>query len=477
MKQLHKNISFTGASKLFTTALAFILVPVATRSLGPDHFGIYTLATTIGFFVTLLADFGVSTLVTREISKHQNIASHLFSRALVLKVLLAIFAIILLSIYFILSSYSDLELKTILIFILSSLLGTFTLVAYSVFRGFQFMQYEALGESLDKFISVSIGIVLLLLGFGVRTFVISFVIAAVVKFVLSFRLLYRKFIKLKVRWMPRQSMIMFHASLFFGLSRFLAISYNYLDILMLKAMSSVTDISFYSGAYKLLNLSSIIPTILATAFLPQFSKYFSDYKKLSELFSKGAGYLLIVIFPLIPIVLLYARPIMVLYCGPDFAPSAPAFQILVLAAGAQMLNIFFVPLYAAIDAQKKVVHFQIVGLLVNIGLNLILIPKLSYIGASIATVCTEITIFAFIYRWIKKKINERIFPDFHYIGNILVSTAFVVGVILATLHANISLIPSLFIVMVIYGGALQLFHIIDWTRILRTITRMMLRKN
>lgn len=477
MKQLHKNISFTGASKLFTTALAFMLVPVATRRLGPDHFGIYTLATTIGFFVTLLADFGVSTLVTREISKHQNIASPLFSRALILKVLLTLFSVALLVIYFTISNYSDLELKTILIFILSSLLGTFTLVAYSVFRGFQFMQYEALSESLDKFISVTIGISLLVLGFGVKIFVISFVIAALVKFLFSFRLLHKKFINWKLRWTPRQSAIIFHASLFFGLSRFLAISYNYLDILMLKAMSTITDISFYSGAYKLLNLSSIIPTILATAFLPQFSEHFSNDKKLSELFSKGAGYLFIVIFPLIPIVLFYAKPVMILYCGPEFAPSAPAFQILVLATGAQMLNIFFVPLYAAINAQKKVVHFQIVGLLVNITLNLILIPKLSYIGASIATVCTEVAIFTLIYFWIRKRLGYPIFPGFNFTARTLASTAIVVGVILATLYLKISLIPSLFIVMLIYSGALQLFHVVDWIRTLKTITRMVLKKN
>ena len=462
MKQLYKNIGFAGISQFFYTALAFILVPFAFRYLGKEDFGIYTVATTIGFFISLLADLGLTTIITREISKKPGLASRLFGLALAIKFVLSLFSLTVLWLYLMWADYSAYAQQTILLFSIAAFLGTFSQSAFAVFRGLEKMQYEAMAVSLDKFLSVALGIALLVAGFDVRVFVISFVVAGLVKTGLSYAVLYRHMLSFRVDFDWRPAVIMLRVSLYFGLSIFLAVCYNYLDILMLQSMATLEHISFYSASYRLLTLTTIIPTVLVTAFLPQLTIRKKSYPDLAELFSRGVGYLLIFILPMIPLILLLAEPIIGFLYGAGSGGSIPALRILVFAAAAQMINTFFVPLYAAINKQQKIVHFQMVGLILNIVMNLILIPYWSYLGAATATVATEWTILILISAWAFKHIHRQLLPKWDLIVRLAVSTAGMVFVIFITQMLRFDFIIVISLALLSYGLLLQLSGAMNW---------------
>ena len=471
MKQLYKNISFTSLHQFIVTGLAFILVPVATRYLGLENFGIYTLATTIGFFVTLLADLGISTILTREISKRPKLASKIFSRVLSTKLVLTLLAIVLLLIALKVLNYPPKHVHVILVFSMSAVLGSFSLAAFGVFRGLEQMQYEAIGVSFDKMISVFVGIAVLVLGFGLQEFIWSFVVSSTFLFIYSFTILYKNFLTFELKWHARQSAIILKISIFLGVSAFLSMAYNYLDILMLSKMVSDKDIGYYGAAYRVLAVTRIFPTILVTAFLPQLSAHHKDKKQLSAFFTEGVGYLFLIIFPLVPAVVVLAEPIMYFICGADFmtggdaALGANALRILAFAVAAQILNIFFVPLYVATNNQKKIVHFQIVGLVVNIGLNLVLIPVLSIVGAAIATVATEMCIFLLIFYWMRKRLGVQLLPPLVYGFKVLGATLVMVGFIFFALWLNFH------IVLIVAGGLAVYILTLEITNTLR-ISRM-----
>ena len=311
MKQLHKNISFTALHQLFVTGLAFILVPVATRYLGAQDYGLYTLATTIGFFVGLLADLGTSTILTREIAKHPRIASRLFSTIITTKIILVLVAVAALLAYLKVARYDAQTTRVVLVFSISSVLGSFSLAAFGVFRGVQKMQYEAIGVSGDKLISVTIGIVLLLVGFGIDYFIWSFVVSSTALFLYAYGVIYKRILPFELRWRWSHSKILLGISMYLGVSAFLSMAYNYLDILMLSKMSNFEDIGYYSAAYRILMVTRIFPTILATAFLPQFSERRQESQTIAKLFGQGVSYLFMIIFPLVPATFVLADPIMV----------------------------------------------------------------------------------------------------------------------------------------------------------------------
>lgn len=462
MKQLYKNISFTSLHQFIVTGLAFILVPVATRYLGLENFGIYTLATTIGFFVNLVADLGISTILTREISKRPKLASKFFSRVLSTKLVLTVVAIGLLLIALKFLHYPEKHTKVILVFAVSAVLGSFSTAAFGVFRGLERMQYEAIGVSLDKFISVFIGIGLLVLGFGLQEFIWSFVISGIFLFIYSFSILYKKFISFELKWHGRQSRIILWISIYLGVSAFLSMAYNYLDIIMLSKMVSDKDIGYYGAAYRVLAVTRIFPMILVTAFLPQLSAHHADKKKLSEFFTEGVGYLFLIIFPLVPAVVVLAKPIMYFICGADFMTGGDALlgsnalRILAFAIAAQILNIFFVPLYVATNYQKKIVHFQIVGLVVNIGLNLVLIPFYSIVGAALATVATELSIFILIFYWMRQKLGVKLFPPLTYSAKVVFSTIVMMVFIAFAVWQNFHILLIVASALAVYLISLEL---------------------
>ena len=450
MKQLYKNISFTSVHQIFVTLLAFILVPVATRFLGAQDYGLYTLATTIGFFVGLFADLGLSTIVTREISKKPYLASAFFARVLGTKLALTIIAFILFAGYIMIAGYDARSNQVIATFAVSSIIGSYSMAAFGVFRGVEKMQYEAMAVSLDKLISVTIGILILLMGYDIRIFIWSFVISTSMLFFFSYYILYKKILNFKISFQKRQNLVILRISIYLGISAFLSMAYNYLDIIMLSKMGGMDDIGYYSAAYRILLVTRIFPTILATAFLPQFSSRHADTKKLSMLFSEGTGYLFLIIIPLIPGAFYLADPIITFICGNDFAPGGSALRILSLATGAQMLNIFFVPLYIALNEQRKIVHFQIVGLILNIVLNLILIPRLSFLGAAVATVATEAIILLLIFLWIRKRLEAPLFPGWQYFAKIVLCTISMMLFVIVAAKLNLHVIGIIVGAIVIY---------------------------
>jgi O-antigen/teichoic acid export membrane protein len=425
MAQIHKNIGFAGISQLLYTLLAFILVPFAARYLGREGYGVYALATTLGFFVALISDLGMSTLLTREISKQKRIAAKLFSYSLSIKALFSVVALLVLTLYLAIGRLDSISIQVIYLFAIASIITSFSQSAFSVFRGFEQIRFETLAVFIDKFLSVAIGISFLLIGLGIRPFISSFLIAAAVKLLLSFAILRKHFIPVRIRVNIKRSFVMLSTSISFGLSIFLAMCYNYLDILMLSVLSSMVHVGLYAASYKLLALTSMIPTVLSIAFLPQFSVVQSNRTRLTELFLKGCKYLILFVFPMLPFVWLMSIPIIYLVFGATYHDSIASLNILVVAAVAQMFNTFFVPLYASVNHQRKIVHFQVFGLAANVLLNAVLIPVFSYIGAAIATVFTEWLILILIIRWALKRFLQfkPLKADFFkYTGKCLVST-------------------------------------------------------
>jgi len=473
MNQIHKNISFSGISQFFYTALAFLLVPVAARCLTKAEFGLYTTATTLGFFFSLVVDLGWNFLLTREIAKKPSIASALFARSMAFRTFttgIAFIAAAAAGLYYS-SKYGPISLEIMLLFTLVAVMGAFAQAAFSVFRGFEQMQYEALSVTVDKLISVGLGITFLLLGFGLRVFALTFVAAGFVKLFLSYRIIYKKFLTFGWKWKPRDFRIITKVSFYFGVSAFLAAAYNQLDIVMLSFMKDFDAVSEYQTAHKLLNLTVIIPTMLQFAFLPQLAQNFRHAENRDKLFSTGLGYLFVIIIPLIPAVVMLAKPIIILVYSEKYMASIPALQILGFAAVAQMMNTFFVSLYTAVNKQNKIVRFQVFGLLLNLVLNLLLIPRFSFIGASITTVATEWTIFIFIFVYAMKNISSNLLPPIKLASKIVLSTAIMVIVILITRYFQIGGIFSILGAAITYGIALHITQVINISQFIHLIDK------
>ncbi|NLP11040.1 flippase [bacterium] len=411
MKQLYRNIGFVGVSQFLYTGLAFVLVPFVARYLHSEGYGLYNVATILGFYLGLMNDLGVSTLITREISKSKLIAARLVAEAMMLKSLLTIFASLIIYFYVRFSRMDGPATQAVFIFCIASIISSYANSMIAVFRGFQKMELEALATLIDKLTSVILGIFFLAQGYGIRTFLFSFVVSESIKTGVCYYLLRRTLRPFHFSFHVRRASIILKKSVPFGLTVFLAVCYNYLAVLLLHSLTTLEEVGFYTAGLKLLSLTAILPTVLATAFLPQLTQARAKPEALTKIFSSGLKYLLFFSIPLIPFISLYADTLIHILFGAGFEPSVPAMRILVWASFAQMANTYFVALYIAADEQKVIVKLQIVALCLSLPLNWLFIRSFGFLGASVITVITEWGILLSIL--IHSRRHVLTFPGFY----------------------------------------------------------------
>jgi O-antigen/teichoic acid export membrane protein len=88
-----------------------------------------------------------------------------------------------------------------------------------------------------------------------------------------------------------------------------------------------------------------------------------------------------------------AHPLTTMFLGSDYANSEPAIRILSLALVLGFVNNAFIGALSASDHQLSFTWAAGWSLVANVALNLALIPPFGYLGASWATVATEIVLF------------------------------------------------------------------------------------
>jgi O-antigen/teichoic acid export membrane protein len=151
-------------------------------------------------------------------------------------------------------------------------------------------------------------------------------------------------------------------------------------------MMGEVDVGFYDAAYRLVNISSLGVGFYIIAVRPTiFRLYKSSFEKFQFACKESIRYLYILILPIIVgISILGDRFILTIFTS-EFLPSAIVLNILIWLLLFNGINQILASSLISSDNQIVNLKANILGMILNIVLCLLLIPKLSYIGAGIAT--------------------------------------------------------------------------------------------
>ncbi|MCG7847721.1 MAG: flippase, partial [ANME-2 cluster archaeon] len=178
----------------------------------------------------------------------------------------------------------------------------------------------------------------------------------------------------------------------FGLTGIFVTIYYWIDSIMLSLMQGDEAVGWYNAAYRLIMVLLFIPSILNMVIFPAMSRFFITSKEsLRFAYEKYFKYMAIVGIPLGLGTTLLADRIILLIFGAEYINSVIALQILVWSSVFIFLNGAFARLLEASNYQMTITKITGICMVENVVLNLIIIPKFSYIGASATTVITEFT--------------------------------------------------------------------------------------
>ena len=111
-------------------------------------------------------------------------------------------------------------------------------------------------------------------------------------------------------------------------------------------------------------------------------------------------------------VTILAEKIILLIYGEGFIPSIITLRILIWVAALMFITYLFGNVLGSIDKQAVIAKVSGINAVVNIVLNLILIPRYGYIGAAIATLATEAIGFALYFLFIAKHLQKVPLPRY-----------------------------------------------------------------
>jgi O-antigen/teichoic acid export membrane protein len=179
----------------------------------------------------------------------------------------------------------------------------------------------------------------------------------------------------------------------FALTFVITILYFKIDQPLVYALRPHYEAGWYAAAYKPFEALLFVPITFLSVVFPVLSVYHRERRnQLLDAVSRFFKALLPIGWPMSVGIFLLAHPLTRALFGPDYANSEYALRILALALGIAFVNNAFIGALSASDRQSSFTWAAGWSLLVNLGANLALIPIFGYVGASVATVLTEIVL-------------------------------------------------------------------------------------
>jgi len=342
-----------------------------------------------GLFVLLL-DLGINNLAIREVARDKSRANEYLSNTTFIKLIMGVVTFGLTAVVAYSLGYSGETLAVVYLLTLSTIFVAFTASFYAIFQSFERMEYQSIGAILGGLLLLTGAVILIARSAGVVAFAAIYLISNALVLGYSFFISIRKFHLFKVEvdldfWGPT-----IRQALPFGLSGFFTTIYFWIDSLMLSLIQGNQAVGWYNAGYRLVFSLLFIPTVFSAAVFPAMSRFhISSRDSLQLMWKKFIRFMLILAIPIAVGTTLLAGRVVPLIFGEGYAPSVAVVQLLIWSLVFIFLNATFVRLFESTN--KQIVVTKITGLMVivNVAINLVLIPKFSYVGASIAIIITE----------------------------------------------------------------------------------------
>jgi O-antigen/teichoic acid export membrane protein len=456
-----------GFLSIFGTKIGLLLVgvlttPIIVRFLGSGGYGDYALVLSVYSIVSVFTQSGIFNGIRKFIAEERSVenwASQIFGfyfRISIFVTGLFVGLIILASNTALVVDLFTTEFQTyFLILAVYLFAGQFYSVGRGVLMGFGLEHLSEPIQILRKLIYVSTSIVLLYFGYAVSGVLIAQVISAFVVGFVAFwfirnRISISSVLKPASNSVPRYQLLTFNV--YSILLAFLTISLYHVDILLLRPIVGSTETGFYKASLVVAEFMWLVPMAIQYSLVHSTSEMWAKEEQdaITDLAATSTRLNLTLVVIMVIGLAALADVFVPIYFGSEFGPSVgPLLLLLPGVIGFALAR----PIFAIGQGkgELRTLVFATGGAAVlNLVLNLLLIPSYGMYGAAIATSIGYGSMFAF-HVWTARKIGFDPIADLR-ISGILVAGAIsaVVVFILATVLPPVPallLIPPIGFVM------------------------------
>jgi O-antigen/teichoic acid export membrane protein len=390
--QTLRNTALVLTARVASRLLALVAVLIVIRHLGESGYGQFNVVVTTSALVTVVMDLGFNTLFQREGARRPDEISRYLGNLISARLLSAvaafcIFGAVLWSL--------DKFVYVIPGFVLMVLTSYSNLLRYTLYA-VRRLGFEAAAIVLESLVLLVLVLYGVRTGQGVAYFLWAYAASYAfdcVYFVVV--LTTRGIARIGWRFEPGLLRRWFWSGLPFALAFVITTIYFKIDVPILDHFRGDAETGLYGAAYKPFEALLFIPqSVLSVVFTALSIRHGDASGRVAWGVERFYKALLLLGWPITVgtyLLVLGLRPLYV------FPASAPAVRILALGIVFMFINNTFIGALNAIDRQLMFTWAALGSMVVNVGLNLVLIPAYGYLGASWATVITEVALTVFGY--------------------------------------------------------------------------------
>lgn len=364
---------------------------------GSGDYGFYIALFNFSLILNILLDLGITNYNNKNIAQNNQLLNKHLSNVIVLKFLLAVFYTIVCLVIAIIIKYDFRQIQMLLFLVANQFLLSFILYLRSNLSGLHMFKTDSFISVLDRLLMIIICSVLLWghitsTPFKIEWFVYSQTAAYLTTAVITLFLVLRKSGLLKLNFDWHFFVVFLKQSYPFALLIFLMAFYNRIDSVMLERMlpNGAEEAGIYAQSYRVLDAASMIAYLFAGLLLPIFSKMLKHKDPVNQLVQ--FSYRLIIVPALVFVIgaIIYREEIIkLLYHGSRLSYSAEIFAIIIPGLIAMSTTYIYGTLLTANGSFRQLNIMAASAMVLNIILNIILIPRFQALGSAVASLTTQ----------------------------------------------------------------------------------------
>lgn len=363
---------------------------------GAEEYGFYFSLLSLSILLNILLDAGITSYNNREIARDHDLLGERFALIVPLKLLLSIVYAVVVFLVGLFLGYSAKQFAMLSLLVVNQFLLSFILYLRSNISGLHLFKTDALLSVADRFFVIIICAVLIWGNVTQKEFQIEWLVysqtaAYLLSAIIILLVVLGKAGNIKLKTGISNGLSILKESYPFAILILLMSFFNRFDSVLLERLldDGKLQAGIYAQSFRILDAVNMYAVLIAGMLLPIFSKMLKQKENTGEMVKLSYSIVLVPSITLAAIAWFYNYEIISLLYDEEIAFSAQVFQILINGFLFIATSYIFGTLLTANRSLKQLNTLAAITVIINLTLNLILIPILKAKGAAIASLSSQ----------------------------------------------------------------------------------------